>query len=303
MQLLVTTSQSLLLLDSDSGHAHRLHSGSGLYYGMARHGDHLYVAARGRLVSSEVPPSEESGAILMFDRRLRLCGELRAPFALRDLHEIAWHDGCLWATASHDNMVAIRHPDGRWEQWYPLGEAGQGDVNHFNSFMFEDDRVWVLAHNRGPSELLAFSLTTRALLQRLTLGNCSHNIWREGGVLHTCSSAESRLMSEAGFALDTGGFPRGIAFDAGQRCIGISALVERKARDFTSGELLVLGRDWQPGHSLALDGEGLILDLLPLPDGFAPAAPAPLQRLRALLPAALGGTPPGPAARCVFARV
>jgi len=301
MQLLLTTSQSLLLLDSDSGHALRLHSGSGLYYGMAHHGDHLYVAARGRLVSSEVPPAEESGAILVFDRRLRPCGELRAPFALRDLHEIAWHDGCLWATVSHDNMVAIRHPDGRWEQWYPLGQAGQGDVNHFNSLRFEDDRVWVLAHNRGPSELLAFSLKTRALLQRQMLGNCGHNIWREHGLLHICSSAESRLLSEGGFELATGGFPRGIAFDGRQRCIGISALVERKARDFTSGQLLVLGRDWQPGHSLALDGEGLILDLLPLPDGFAPAAPGPLQRLRAALPRVFGGAPPD--THCRFARV
>lgn len=269
MDLLLTTSQSLLLLDTDTGHAARLDQHRGLYYGMAHHGEHLYVAARKRLVSSDVAPAEERGEILIFDRALRQCGSLQAPFPLRDMHEIAWHDGCLWITASHDNMVAVY--DGRaWQQWYPLGEAGQGDVNHFNSFLFEPGLLWLLAHNRGASELLAFALPGRTLLRRLPLGNCGHNIWREQGRLHSCSSADSRIVDEAGFALDTGGFPRGVANDGRQRCVGISALIERKARDFTSGKLLVLDQDWRPSHEIELDGEGLILDLLRLPDGFRP---------------------------------
>lgn len=267
MDLLVTTSQSLLLLDTDTGCAVRLDGGRGLYYGLACDGEHLYVAARNRLVSSSVPSSEERGEILVFDRALRQCGSLRAPFPLRDLHEIAWHDGKLWATASYDNMVAIY--DGRdWEQWYPLGPQADGDVNHFNSLLFEPDRVWVLAHNRGPSELLAFSLAERQLVQRLALGDCGHNIWREDGRLYTCSSAESRLLSEHGFVLDTGGFPRGVAGDARTRCIGVSTLIERKERDFTSGTVLVRERDWRPRHAIALRDEGLVLDLLALPPGF-----------------------------------
>src|SRR3954465_3642564 len=123
MHLLLTTSQSFLLLDTDSGLARQLDTGRGLYYGIARHGEHLYVAARQRLVSSSVDPAEERGEILMFDRRLRACGSLRAPFPRRAPHDIPWHDGRLYCTASHDNMVAVY--DGRqWQQWYPLGEAG-----------------------------------------------------------------------------------------------------------------------------------------------------------------------------------
>lgn len=289
MDLLLTTSQSFLLLDTDSGRATRLAGGDGLYYGIARHGEHLYVAARKRLVSSPVPSSEERGEILMFDRQLRQCGSLRAPFPLRDLHEIAWHDGKLWATASYDNLIAI-YDGSRWEQWYPLGGPGVGDQNHLNSFMFEDGLVWILAHNRGPSELLAFSLATRELVQRIGLGNCGHNIWRERGRLHTCSSAESRLLSDDGFVLDTGGFPRGIAFDAASRCIGISMLVERKARDFSSCKVLVTDRDWRPRHEIALDDEGLVLDLMALPDGFALPRPGLWQRAAALL----GATPAQP---------
>jgi hypothetical protein len=288
MHLLLTTSQSFLLLDTDSGLARQLDTGRGLYYGIARHGEHLYVAARQRLVSSSVDPAEERGEILMFDRRLRACGSLRAPFPLRDLHEIAWHDGRLYCTASHDNMVAVY--DGRqWQQWYPLGEAGVGDQNHFNSFLFEDGVIWILAHNRGDSELLAFSLDSRALLRRQTLGNCAHNIWRENGHLYTCSSAESRIVGEDGFVLETGGFPRGIAFDGASRCVGVSTLIERKARDFSDGLVQVRQRDWRDGHEIALDQEGLVLDLMTLPDGFALPADGLLQRAGrrlGLLPAA-----------------
>jgi hypothetical protein len=290
MHVLLTTSQSLLLLDTDSGRARRLDAGRGLYYGIAQHADRIYVAARKRLVSSDVEQAQERGEILMFDRALRPCGSLRAPFALRDLHEIAWHGGKLWATGSYDNMIAVF--DGqRWERWFPLGQGEAGDVNHFNSFMFDADRVWILAHNRGPSELLAFSLETRALLQRVPMGNCAHNIWREDARLFTCSSAHGTLINEDGAVLETGGFPRGVAFDAATRCVGVSAQVERKERDFTAGKLLVCARDWTVRHEIDLAGEGLILDLLALPAGFGleRAAPGPWARLMRALGA--GGAP------------
>lgn len=272
MNLLITTSQSFLLLDSSSGQAHVLDRGHGLYYGIAHHGEHIFVAARNRLVSSTSDPADERGEVLMFDRSLALCQRLQAPFPLRDLHEIAWHDGKLWLTSSYDNMIAIW--DGKlWERWYPLGVQEAGDVHHFNSFLFDQGLVWILAHNRGPSELLGFSLATRELVRTIPMGNCAHNIWRENGELYSCSSAESRLLGADGFVLDTGGFPRGVAFDASTRCVGISALTERKLRDFTSGKVMVFERDWSPRHEIDMAGEGLILDLCRLPPGFGlPAA-------------------------------
>jgi hypothetical protein len=279
MNLLLTTSQSFLLLDTDSGRALRLDDGRGLYYGIARHGEHLYLAARNRLVSSTVPSADERGEILVFDRQLRQCGSLQAPFPMRDLHEIAWHDGKLYATCSHDNLIAV-YDGQRWEAWYPLGGPGVGDQNHLNSFLFEDGLVWILAHNRGPSELYAFALADRRQVQCLQMGNCGHNLWREQGQLFTCSSAESRLLGDQGFALDTGGFPRGVAFDAGSRCLGISALIERKARDFSLGRVRVYDRHWHARHDIDLCEEGLVLDLMPLPHGFAPAPHGLLGRLR-----------------------
>ncbi|MFP5390815.1 MAG: YncE family protein [Gammaproteobacteria bacterium] len=278
MRALLTTSQSLLLLDSDTGAADVIDRGRGLYYGIARQGDLLYVAARRRLVSSTVPQTEERGEILMFDRTLRAAGSLTAPFPLRDLHEIAWHDGKLYATCSFDNMIAV-YDGTRWERWFPLGDEHAGDANHFNSFMFEAGRIWILAHNRGPSELMAFSLTDRRLLERVELGNCAHNIWREEGQLMTCSSAHGTLLGTRGFQIETGGFPRGVAFDASHRLVGVSELAERAQRDMSSGRVLVRARDWTPSHAISLEGEGLVLDLLPLPAGFAPYQPGWFARL------------------------
>lgn len=274
MQLLLTTSQSFLLIDTDSGVLHPLDRGHGLYYGIARHGERIYVAARNRLVSSGVPQREERGEILMFDQALQPCGALRAPFPLRDLHEIAWHGGKLWAACSFDNMIAL-FDGANWERWFPFGapHGEPSDINHFNSFMFENDKAWVLAHNRGASELLAFSLQTRALVERVAIGQCGHNIWREDGQLFTCSSAEGKLLGGRGFMLETGGFPRGVAHDGDTRCVGISELAERQDRDLTAGKLLIFDRNWQLHKEIALPGEGLILDLLPLPPDFRPPGP------------------------------
>jgi len=289
MHLLLTASHSFLLLDTDSGAWVPLDQGHGLYYGIAQNDDRLYVAARHRLVSSDIEQAQESGEILIFDRALQSCGSLRAPFPLRDMHEIAWHDGKLWVTCSYEDMIAVF--DGvEWSQWFPLGNSGgePRDVHHFNSFLFEDDRIWLLAHKRGASELLGFAKESRELVDRVALGKCGHNIWRESGQLLTCSSATGRLLGEHGFSLETGGFPRGVVFDGSTRCVGVSSPAERNDRDYTSGKLMIFDRNWIFQKEIGLPGAGLILDLQPLPPGFqyAPPSPAcgsvdtPLARLR-----------------------
>lgn len=288
MQLLLTTSHSFLLLDTDSGLSYPLDRSRGLYYGISHHRDKVYVAARGRLVSSDIGQADERGEILVFDRALRPCGKLSAPFPLRDIHEIAWHGGRLWIAGSFDDMIAIY--DGvQWAQWFPLGGAEDGprDVHHFNSFMFDEDRVWILAHKRGASELLAFAQPTLELVERIGLGNCAHNIWREGSEIFTCSSMDGRIVGHRGFSLQTDGFPRAVAFDARTRCVGISAMAERKDRDLSTGKLMIFDQDWRLRKEMCLPGEGLILDMLPLPAGFRPAGQA--QSLRSRLAGWLPG--------------
>lgn len=260
--LLITTSYSFLKMDLKTFTISPIHRGSGLYYGITSSSDYYYVAARRRMVSSEIPIEEERGVILLFDKRLRFITELSSSFPLRDMHEIKWYKNKLWITCSYDNMIAIF--DGRnWSKWYPLGkpETEPFDRNHFNSFYFEDGSIYILAHNRGDSEILEFSLDTLKLKRRIPLGNQAHNIWKKGEVFYTCSSGEGKLKGTDGWELFTGGFPRGIAFTKTHVYVGVSELAERKDRDFTTGKLLIFNSHWELLQEIPLEKEGLILDL------------------------------------------
>jgi hypothetical protein len=269
-RLLVSTSYSVLLIDPYTGRRQAIHQDAGLYYGMAYHPQGLLVAARQRRVSDPQPITTERGEILRFDNQLRLCERWQAPFPLRDLHEIAWRTDGLWATCSLDDMIALRDQYGQWRRWYPLGAAPSGepcDRYHFNSLYFEPQRVWVLAHKRGHSELLAFDRAaarqghTTPPLERITLGVQAHNIWRQGEVWYTCSSAESRLCGSDGWSVPTGGFPRGIAQVGDRWVVGVSALAERQDRDRSDGELVWFDAQWRECERWTLPGEGLVLDV------------------------------------------
>ena len=272
MSLILTTSHSILTLDPATGTTHRRRHGEGLYYGLARTpSGQLLTAARGRQVSAPTPPDQETGAILILTPDWRLETAWRPPFPLRDLHEIAWHHDALWATCSHDDLIAIRRPDGTWQRWWPLGQPPDGsppDRFHFNSLLFEDDQVWVLAHQRGPSRLLAFPIEaalaghTVPPTRDIELGLQAHNIWRLDGNLCTCSSAEGALVSETGWRLEVGGFTRGIARIPGGWAVGVSELAERRERDLTTGQVVFFDQAWRETGRIALPGEGLVLDLL-----------------------------------------
>jgi len=262
MRVLATTSRSFLRVDIRTRQSDVVHSGDGLYYGIAVAEERIFVAARRRMVSSDAPAAGEAGVIHVFDRALRHIETLAPPFPMRDLHGIAFDDGVLWATCSFDDMVA-RWDGTAWTQWYPLGQpVGEPrDVHHFNSLLFEGDTVWLLAHNRGPSELLGFARSGLTLRRQLCLGYQAHNIWREAGRFFTCSSADGRIVGEGGFELHTGGFPRGYVNMGGTRLVGLSELAERKARDFTSCVLARYDECWRLLDTMVLDKEGLLLDL------------------------------------------
>jgi hypothetical protein len=192
---------------------------------------------------------------------------LKVP--LRDLHEILWHEGKLWITCSFDNLVAVFEPaTGRWQAWHPLGPTPNApyDVNHLNSLAIVDRELCMIAHNFGASELLRFDIESRALISRTPFGVQSHNILeRDDGVLVTCSSGEGALIGSNGWRLDVGGFPRGILAGERENYVGISEIAERQHRDLSTCRLAVFDREWRPLRTLALPGEGLLLDIKRFP--------------------------------------
>ena len=260
--LLVTTSFSFLIVSLESGVSRVIHHGQGLYYGITRSDPYIYVAARKRLVSSAIPFAHERGEILVFNRNLTQVHTIVAPFPLRDMHQILWHDNKLWITCCYDNMVAIYDGQG-WQRWFPLGEpqSESKDVNHFNTLSVFGDELCVVAHNNGPSELLFFSLPSLGLLRSIALGNQAHNVWKYRSEWLSCSSGEGMIKGSEEFELITGGFPRGVAFTEKEIVIGVSEIAERKDRDFTTSEILIFDYLWRPKRKIRLLQQGLLLDI------------------------------------------
>lgn len=261
--LLITTSHSVIILDTEDFRAWRVAHRDGLYYGVAKKDEYLYVAARGRMVSSNIPPKEERGKIIVFDKWLRKVDELSAPFPLRDMHQITWVNDCLWVTCSYDNKIAIYDGE-NWEEWYPLGKplSEPYDINHFNSISAFGDDVCIVAHNKGDSELYFFDIKTREQKKVFPLGVAAHNVWMDGSSIFTCSSGEGKVVGSDGAIIPVGGFPRGIIFKDKRIYLGISELAERNERDFTDGCLKVYNNTWDELNTIHLPGEGLVLDIM-----------------------------------------
>lgn len=259
MKVLVTTSQSLLLVDTESGEYRPINRGHGLYYGMAVHDGQLYVAARNGL-------GRYGGEILVFNADWSMRRTILMPFATDHLHEIAWHDGVLLVTASSENLIGIF--DGRrWDEWHPLGRHDR-DVFHFNSFMCEPGCVWILAHNHGSSFILECSYPEKEIVSRLTLGTKAHNIRRAEGQIVVCSSEDSMLLGSRGFRLGTGMWPRGLIASGAERCVGLSEMSERAARGWTPARLQVYDGQWKLQRTIVMPNEGGVYDVLQLPPGF-----------------------------------
>ncbi len=268
-KLLVSTSLSLLEVDLKNNQIRTIHQGKGLYYGISIGKDgHIWSAARNRMASSGINPDSEHGSLLVFDRNYNLIEEISPEFALRDMHQIKWNEDSLWITCSRDNSIVIYNRI-NWEIWYPLPEdyAANHDVHHYNSLMFADNGVWLLAHNFGNSELLHFELPQRRLQRRIPLGQIAHNIWREDGLLTTLSSGDGTMVDERGGTRTLGGFPRGHTRLAdGSHVIGVNEYAERALRDKTTSRIQIYDSEWNSESAVQLDGEGMILDIQLAPD-------------------------------------
>mgnify|MGYP006288070711 CR=1 FL=1 len=294
MHVLVTTSHSLLLVDTATGDSAVVHRGQGVYYGLAVTPDAVYVAARNNADpdtvdarGSHVDQAAERGSVLEFDKNLRFVRERSAPFPLRDMHGILYSDGQLFITCTYDNMVAVLDlHNATWRRWYPAPDPDQRDtdVHHFNTLVEHGDHFYLLAHNFGPSRTLVFSKASWDLVAVHTLGNHGHDLWFENNALHTCNSFFGAVENEHGLAVRTNGLPRGTAATDNVRVVGVSELASRSERSRQTGTLKVYDRQWRLSHNLSLHDEGMVLALA-LPPAETPrinafsGKPGPVERI------------------------
>lgn len=261
MNILATTNHAFLAIDIDTGNAKVIDRAHGLYYGIAYSNQAIYVAARNSQSTTKETKAQEDGSILVYDFDLQLKDEIRAPFPLRDLHQIVYYDQKLWMTCSYDDWIAIYDGE-RWERWQPCTvAAGTPDQKHFNSLYFDAEHVYVLAHNYGPSQIYRCRLSDRQIEQVIALGTVAHNIWQQDGAIYTCSSGSGTIESTNGFRLEVGSFPRGVVVTDDRIIIGISEAKQRDQRIYTTSSIRVFDRRWKQISEIQLPKEGLLLDL------------------------------------------
>ena len=268
--LLITTSRSLLLVETVSGTCYCLDNSRDHYYGITRDFGQYYVGVRNRANNSLVQKEQERGTILRFSASATFIGEIEPPFPMRDIHQILVYGGRLWVTCTHDNLIAFF--DGfSWDTWHPLGVSSDVpyDKNHFNSVIAFGNTLCVVAHNLGAStgrlsELLFFHLPDMVLDRRVQLGSCAHNAWLHRGELMTCSSADGILIGENGSKIITGGFPRGIAYSEGEINVGISEFASRPDRDLGKGWVKVFNFNWELLRTIEIIDQGMVTDIYSL---------------------------------------
>ena len=265
---LVSTSQHVLLLDTDQKTAYRVHSGKGLYYGLCIHNGRIVAACRNRQPSPDDSGRvEERGSLLFLDEWLNVEQEVQPSFPLRDVHGIASVDEMIWVTCAFDNLVAIFNlATQTWTKWYPASDpsARNQDVHHFNTIAKVGNRLALVAHNWGHSHILFYRYPSLELSQACPLGVQAHNVFAVSGALATCSSAEGLLVSESGWRHRTGGFPRGLAATDELRLVGVSQNTSRDSRSVANGVIRIFDNRWRYQSDYLLRGVGMILDILPI---------------------------------------
>ena len=259
---LVSTSQSLILINSGTFDIKTIHHGSGLYYGICSNQDFIFVASRNRQVSSRIPRSREKGNIKIFTHKLDYVDTLYPPFALRDIHEIKWHQNKLWITCSYDDLIVIW--DGHnWIKWFPEYNdyLSPKDLKHYNSICFDSNIIYLLAHRWGKSMIYLYDINSLKFLSKFSLGVMSHNLWFDSGSLHTCSSHEGTIITRNKVIANPGGFTRGYSSNDEYRIVGKSEIAERSKRDYSFSQLVVYRLDWSYVSHFSLGRLGLVLDI------------------------------------------
>ena len=267
MILLITTSKSLLTLDTETEKLSVIHTAMGLYYGITFSETEIFVAARNNDNPFDyLGKPDEQGVILVFNAQLQLTRKITAPFPLRDMHQIMFFDNKLWITCSADNMVAIYDGD-EWQQWYPSPKLADRniDINHFNSLWVKNNELHLLAHNLGrePSVIYRYNYPDKKLIETITLGNQAHNIWMLDNQQEyfSCDSDNGKVISSTGKKVALGGFPRGAVITETHYYIGTSDVAERIERDQVSSKIVQFNNDWHPIKTFTITGHGQLLDI------------------------------------------
>ena len=273
--LILTTTQALWIIDPDRAQAWLIDTGKGVYYGVTIYQGELFVAARQATYGSDREP--QNNIILRYDSELRL-REILRPLVhpIRDVHQIATWDGVLYVTSTFDDLLfEFDIGSGQWSQWSPfdLDEPGLGkNRHHINSVQLTDDRI-TLAGLKPQGWAASFDRISRSLIEKIDLGDGTHNVWWSNGIDSVCSSNEGAIATSDGrsVCVHDDAWLRGYCESRGRRFVGGSQTRMRSDRAFSDCVIFEIDRDSCVTRSLIIDGAGMLHDLRALdsPDRIA----------------------------------
>ena len=312
-RLLVATSQSLLevRLESDSSawrlkNVQPVQTDLGIYFGLARWGQSLFVVARNRL-DRDGPAGQ---LVLPTDNILEL--DASDPNRVRshvwspewvDLHQIRARDGLLWVVSGRaPELIAVSLSTRCISQRLVLGELVPADLRHpppenvpddpyhFNSLHFAGRRLFVLANNwdRGSFCLEfayrdphSFFADPRLVQVWRGLGTGAHDVLLDHEELVVLDSGSSRVCRTDGARSelrDESGrtrFLRGLGATAAHLFVGAGEVhSERDRRAIGRTSLHVLDRKTLAQQaSLDLGAHGNSMDVFILAE--RPRRPSP----------------------------
>lgn len=259
MYLLITTNQTLLGWNAETGAIDILDNSRFGYYGLSWPEDGSRLVMSHAYRDDRAPherkrtPSPELGYLT--------CGHRTSQPFLSAVHQILCI-GDRWVVATNTGRNSIcriqlddfLHADHRYDGvFWDIAPGADGTEEHvgrhYNSLFFRDGLLWVLAHNffHG-SRAYLLEWPTMAKLDEIP--GCStgmHNIWvQDDGQILSCDSNQSSLVDfRSGDVLwhdGSSGHLRGLAATADTIFIGRSEMSERALRGATESGVWVVDR-------------------------------------------------------------
>jgi len=263
--LLITTCSGFYKLSIDTEQLTPIHQGSGAYYGITWSHDKIFVAARNSVDDYKLGNEQ----ILIFNNNLSYVGSLPNVFENVGLHQIqydALYDK-LYVTLTLKNQIAYV-VDNNITRISPNKNESGNDINHFNSLLLHNDRLFITAHNKGikPSEVYEHDRKDGTLIKIHTMIDslAAHNCGFINNKLCVCDSHCGQISNIYGHKLlneNHNVYTRGLSITDNHVVIGGSQKSDAKQRPKAHGYIYLYNKNFDLLKTLFLKNIGQVFDL------------------------------------------
>jgi hypothetical protein len=228
-----------------------------LFFGACFIDDKLYVS----LLSS----------LFIYDANYKLIKSIPTPVEMDYTHQMTAHGDSVYITDPMRDVITIFNT--ATENWseFKVTESGTNTC-HVNSVFFDDDLMYVMCHNRGPSDIRVYKDFT--LINTIKAGTISHSIWKMRGDIWYCDSGNDSICTIDGkqrVTIPQRGFVRGAAVIGDKVIIGSSVKKFRNPDIFSFYGVTILDSDLNVEKQIPFTYGHAVADIMPIPLSFSEA--------------------------------